>query len=80
MNLHLRRFTFEGCVQEEIMFTLAPDCIVGMVICSTMLNNEGILIRGAERYSKHTGYGRGFQFDGNFEDSAPLYFSVVYFR
>eukprot|EP01126_Amoeba_proteus_P027203 TRINITY_DN269_c0_g1_i1.p1 TRINITY_DN269_c0_g1~~TRINITY_DN269_c0_g1_i1.p1 ORF type:complete len:290 (+),score=51.72 TRINITY_DN269_c0_g1_i1:660-1529(+) len=51
-----------GCVQEEIMFMTSPECLVGLLFLPKMEDNESISIKGAERYSKHKGYGKFFQF------------------
>jgi len=61
-----------GCVQEEIMFSVTPECLTGMLFCSRMRDDEAILIRGAERYSDYTGYAQTFEYVGNHDDPAPL--------
>jgi hypothetical protein len=35
-----------GCVQEEIMFVIYPECLVGLLLAEFMLNNEAIVIHG----------------------------------
>lgn len=52
-----------GNVQEEIRFSVCPECIVGMTFCERMLPHEAIFIVGAQQYSHYSGYGRSFQFD-----------------
>jgi poly(ADP-ribose) glycohydrolase len=44
-----------GLLQEEIMFVIIPECLISLLFCSRMSENESILIRGAERYSLHKG-------------------------
>ncbi|KAK8808430.1 hypothetical protein WA158_008331 [Blastocystis sp. Blastoise] len=53
-----------GCVQEEIMFTIAPELIVSMLFCDVMKDVESICIEGTRPYSKYTGYAWTFKFDG----------------
>lgn len=53
-----------GCVQEEIMFTVMPELMVGMLFNEVMADNEAIVITGVEQYSKYTGYGHTFRYDG----------------
>ena len=58
--------------QEEIRFSINPECLVSMLICESMLDNEAILIRGAEQFSKYSGYGFEFQFNGPHVDKNPI--------
>ena len=43
-----------------------------MLICESMLDNEAILIRGAEQFAEYSGYGFGFQFMGPHVDKNPV--------
>jgi poly(ADP-ribose) glycohydrolase len=52
----------QGCVQEEILFVIKPECIAAMALCEGMEPNEAIYIRGACRYASYSGYGRTFRF------------------
>jgi len=61
----------EGCVQEEILFAIKPECLVSLLFCAKMDANEVIIIKGAERFSSYRGYGHSFQFDGNYNDQTP---------
>jgi len=61
-----------GNVQEEIMFTVAPECAVGMLFIECMKENEAIHIQGAQTYSNHQGYGYEFRFAGPHKESAEL--------
>jgi poly(ADP-ribose) glycohydrolase len=61
-----------GCVQEEIMFCLSPELIVGRLYCPAMRDDEAIVIRGAEQFSKPEGYGFDLLFGGGYEDRSPL--------
>ncbi|ELR16934.1 poly(adpribose) glycohydrolase [Acanthamoeba castellanii str. Neff] len=60
-----------GCVQEEILFAIKPECLVSMLFCAKMGNNEAIFITGAERFSDYRGYGHGLAFGGNYVDRTP---------
>lgn len=60
-----------GAVQEEIRFSVCPECIVGMLFCEVMMSNEAIFIVGTRQYSRYTGYGHSFRYDGPL-GSAPL--------
>jgi hypothetical protein len=51
--------------QEEILFALKPELIVSMALCSYLQNEEAICIRGALQYSRHSGYGTTFRFEGD---------------
>ena len=57
--------------QEEIRFSINPECLVSMLICEVMLDNEAILIRGAEQFAEYSGYGSGFLFTGPHTDKNP---------
>lgn len=54
----------QGNVQEEIRFTISPECLVSMLICPRMRPHEAILIRNVRQYSGYTGYGGGFRCTG----------------
>ena len=58
-----------GCVQEEIRFTISPECLVSVLICERMQINESIVIIGAERFCRYTGYGRTFKYVGKFNEN-----------
>jgi hypothetical protein len=50
------------------MFVIIPECLVSLLFCSKMDDNEAILLRGVERFSLHKGYAFNFEFDKNFEE------------
>lgn len=58
-----------GCVQEEILFVLKPECLVSMLLCPVMEDNEVIFIHGAERFSDYQGYARTLTFGGDYVDT-----------
>ena len=53
-----------GSVQEEIRFTISPECLISVLICEKMNDNESIVIIGAERFCNYSGYSRTFKFTG----------------
>merc|ERR1712232_233259 len=53
-----------GNVQEEIRFAICPECFVGMLFCERLEDNEAIFITGTQQFSRYTGYGGSFRFDG----------------
>eukprot|EP01090_Pellita_catalonica_P006967 TRINITY_DN1739_c0_g1_i1.p1 TRINITY_DN1739_c0_g1~~TRINITY_DN1739_c0_g1_i1.p1 ORF type:complete len:403 (+),score=60.27 TRINITY_DN1739_c0_g1_i1:341-1549(+) len=60
-----------GCVQEEILFVIKPECLVSLLFCAKMDANETILITGAERFSSYAGYGRSMKYAGDYIDKVP---------
>ncbi|CAD5219844.1 unnamed protein product [Bursaphelenchus okinawaensis] len=53
-----------GCVQEEIRYLIAPECLISCMLCDRMDDDEAVLIVGAEDYSSYTGYGDTFKWVG----------------
>ncbi|MCQ2818645.1 MAG: poly(ADP-ribose) glycohydrolase [archaeon] len=51
-----------GCVQEEILFTVKPECTLSLLLLQVMDDNDAILIQNALQYSNYTGYGYTFAF------------------
>jgi poly(ADP-ribose) glycohydrolase len=62
-----------GCVQEEIRFTISPECLVSILLCERMDDNEAILIRGTEIFSWYNGYAWTFQYAGPYVDPSPIH-------
>ncbi len=58
-----------GCVQEEIRFTICPEMLVSLIVCEVMEVNECIFLIGCERYSSYKGYAKAFKFAGNYDDN-----------
>lgn len=58
-----------GCVQEEIMFMICPECLISMIMCPVMTDNEAITIRGFTQYSSYTGYARKTKWKGTFGET-----------
>jgi len=61
-----------GCVQEEIRFTINPECLVSLLLCERMEDNEAIVIVGAERFCNYKGYAESFDYDGDFVDETGI--------
>ncbi|XP_072938722.1 poly(ADP-ribose) glycohydrolase-like [Epargyreus clarus] len=61
-----------GCVQEEIRFIICPELIASMIFVEEMRPNEAVMIIGVEQYSEYTGYGNGFEWAGNYNDTTPM--------
>eukprot|EP01112_Ceratiomyxa_fruticulosa_P009743 TRINITY_DN2553_c0_g2_i1.p1 TRINITY_DN2553_c0_g2~~TRINITY_DN2553_c0_g2_i1.p1 ORF type:complete len:463 (-),score=100.62 TRINITY_DN2553_c0_g2_i1:1896-3284(-) len=58
-----------GNVQEEILFAIKSECLISMLFCERMGDNEAIIIKGAERFSQYSGYGWEFKYAGDFQDN-----------
>ena len=59
-----------GAVQEEIMFSVAPELLTSLMFCSVMRDNEALLLINADKYAQHTGYNTGLNFAGDFVDDS----------
>lgn len=57
-----------GCVQEEIRFLISPELLVSRLFTEELDDNESLLITGPERYSEYRGYGKTFQWSGDYID------------
>ncbi len=57
-----------GCVQEEIRFTICPEMLVSLIVCEMMEVDECVFLIGCERYSLYKGYAGSFKFAGNYDD------------
>lgn len=51
-----------GNVQEEILFAIYPELFVSQLFFERMDPHEAIFLKGAKRYSDHTGYGGSLDF------------------
>lgn len=56
-----------GCVQEEIMFSVAPEHLCSLLVTECLAPQEAAIIKGAQEYSKFTGYGDEFKYAGDFQ-------------
>ena len=61
-----------GSVQEEIMFLHTPELIISRLFTEKLLDNEVLVITGAEQYNKSSGYAQTFKFEGNFKDNTDF--------
>ena len=43
----------DGAVQEEILFCLFPELLVGRLLCPAMNENEAIIVQGFRRFSNY---------------------------
>jgi poly(ADP-ribose) glycohydrolase len=57
-----------GCVQEEIRFSLCPECNVSRLFCEKMNDNEAVVIVGAEQFSSYKGYAYSLEYGGDYVD------------
>ena len=58
-------------LQEEIRFLISPELTVAQLFFEKMSDSEAIIITGAERFSRYSGYSQSFRFRGNFVDTQP---------
>lgn len=61
-----------GAVQEEIRFVICPELIISCLICESMNKSDSIIMKGAKRFSKYSGYADSFQWTGPFKDDSPM--------
>jgi len=57
-----------GCVQEEILFLIKPECIVSGLIAPVMKSDECIILGHCIQYSTYSGYSSSFKFKDSFEN------------
>lgn len=72
-RLHLGRMC-ASATQEEILFSIRPGLLVAMLIvgATPLKANEAVIIDGARRYSRYSGYSSSFQYAGPYEpESEP---------
>ena len=53
----------QDTLQEEIRFLMSPECLVSLLICEKMHDNEVIYIFGTRKYINCKGYAKTFEFD-----------------
>jgi len=54
--------------QEEILFSIHPECFAGLLFCQTMARNEAICISGVRAYCTTTGFQHTFAVTGLSDD------------
>lgn len=67
------KFIGGGCLEndfamEEILFVIKPELIVSMALASHMVDEDAIRIEGALQFSRYSGFGHSFRFEGDFDD------------
>mmetsp|Transcript_54360 Transcript_54360/g.123758 ORF Transcript_54360/g.123758 Transcript_54360/m.123758 type:complete len:642 (+) Transcript_54360:42-1967(+) len=60
-----------GTVQEEIRFSVAPEHLLTLLVCTNMRDDEAIQVVGCETFSTYTGYKSSLRYDGNLADFTP---------
>uniref|UniRef100_A0A8C4Q1H0 poly(ADP-ribose) glycohydrolase n=1 Tax=Eptatretus burgeri TaxID=7764 RepID=A0A8C4Q1H0_EPTBU len=60
-----------GLLQEEIRFTVCPELLIARLVTPSLRPHETLLVTGVERFSKYSGYGEAFCWDGDWMDSTP---------
>ncbi len=58
-----------GCIQEEILCCIRPEIIAGCLFTERIEEGEAVIIRGAERFSRYTGYSYSFKWAGDFNEA-----------
>ncbi len=61
-----------SCTQEEVLFSVVPECMIGLLFCDRMVDSESILILNVRRISNYTGYLNTFRFSGFVEGNKLL--------
>eukprot|EP00298_Acanthocystis_sp_HF-20_P012941 c20132_g1_i1.p1 GENE.c20132_g1_i1~~c20132_g1_i1.p1 ORF type:complete len:733 (+),score=255.16 c20132_g1_i1:24-2201(+) len=62
--LHIHR-VIPSATQEEVLFSIFPECFIGILISEVMNPNEAIYIRNVRRFCDYNGYGQTFTFNGS---------------
>lgn len=58
-----------GCLQEEIRFVICPELLVSRLFIQVLNDNEAVLIKGAQQFTKYEGYASSFRMTGKFSDN-----------
>eukprot|EP01065_Artemidia_motanka_P005284 TRINITY_DN1255_c0_g1_i1.p1 TRINITY_DN1255_c0_g1~~TRINITY_DN1255_c0_g1_i1.p1 ORF type:complete len:641 (+),score=184.26 TRINITY_DN1255_c0_g1_i1:81-1925(+) len=66
-----------GCVQEEIRFCICPELILARVVSERMTRTESVVVCGARRFSRYTGYASSFRWAGPHRDKASMWAGVL---
>jgi len=62
-----------SATQEEILFSCAPSCLVGLLFCERMTDNEVITIKNVRRFCDYSGYLSTFRFAGPHANRAATF-------
>ena len=77
-NSHIGGCSLLGAsAQEEILFSIFPECCLSCAFCETMSNTQAIVIRGCVRIGTYTGYGSHFKYSGPFNAISSLPSEVI---
>lgn len=57
-----------GLVQEEIRFTICPELLASLLFTEVLGDLEVLLVTGVQQFTKYSGYGNTFRFEGKQED------------
>ncbi|KAH3757442.1 poly glycohydrolase family protein [Pelomyxa schiedti] len=61
----------KGSAQEETLFLTHPELLVSRLLCEELNDTECVIITGAERFSRHSGYLSELSWQGPYNDSTP---------
>lgn len=61
-----------GMVMEEIRFSICPELIAARLFTEKLEKNEVLIVTGCEQFSKYSGYGSTFKYDGDYQDKTEL--------
>merc|ERR1712226_1548314 len=53
-------------------FTICPELIASLLFTEAMMDNEAVLVTGAEQYCSYSGYGDTFCFEGQYKDTTEV--------
>lgn len=67
--LHIGKI-IPSATQEEVLFSIRPECFVGLLFSEMLQANEAIVITGARRFNNYSGYLRTFQYKGLHDESS----------
>eukprot|EP01107_Rhizomastix_libera_P000378 TRINITY_DN1066_c0_g1_i1.p1 TRINITY_DN1066_c0_g1~~TRINITY_DN1066_c0_g1_i1.p1 ORF type:complete len:790 (+),score=239.65 TRINITY_DN1066_c0_g1_i1:29-2398(+) len=59
-----------GAIQEEVLFSIYPECVASLLFSAVLGKHEVIIIKGVKRFSSHTGYADSFRFSGEYNDTS----------
>lgn len=62
---------YGASAQEQILFSIIPECCLAIAFCHTMADHQAIAIKGCTRIGTYTGYGGSFRYIGPFTSSQP---------
>ena len=62
-HIHIHQL-IASCTQEEVLFSVAPECFPIMLLAEEIGDSEAFVLRGLKRFSEYTGYLSSFKFKG----------------